>query len=330
MKQLSQTQHAILTILGDGLCHSGNELGEQLGISRSAIWKQINQLLDLGLPISRLAQQGYQLKQELILLQVQKINAELSAKTFNLPYSLHLFTAIDSTNTYLKHLTIDKPLLAICCAEVQTQGKGRFGRHWHSPFGENIYLSTRWDFHCDLSKLAGLSLITSLAVLACIRELNPQPEILVKWPNDLVWNHKKLCGTLIEISAESNANAQVIIGIGLNVNSDTKDHPLPDKEWCSLFEIFGHTFNRNTLIASLIVHLHRYIELFLNHGLEYFMDEWRAHDYLAGKTISVQQSVTSVTGLAKGISALGQLIVADESGLEHYLASGDASVKLDL
>lgn len=326
MMKFNQSQLTLLQILGDGSCHSGNELGQILGITRSGIWKQINQLIDLGVPIIRLAQQGYQLPSQLILLNEQQIYEHLKINEFPNPFKLHLFTSIDSTNRYLKDLPIGS-LLDICCTEIQTHGRGRFGRHWHSPFGENIYCSSRWSLNCDLGRLSGLSLVTSLAVLATINQLNSSSDIKVKWPNDILWGDKKLCGSLIEIIAESNGTAQVIIGIGLNVNSDTNNHPLPDKPWCSLYEIFQQQYNRNLLIAKLIIHLEHYLTQFIKNGLEAFISEWNKFDYLKEKHITVTQFSGSISGVARGVNQAGQLILEDEHGIRHYLSSGDTTLK---
>lgn len=326
MFQFNPSQQTLMNILSDGACHSGSQLGKALKISRSAVWKQINQLNDLGIPITRLPQQGYQLANPLILLDPNDITSQLQTKGFQQPFHLHLFTSIDSTNRYLKELP-PSPAVEICCAEIQTQGRGRFGRHWHSPFGENIYCSTRWSFSSDLSRLSGLSLVSSLATVAFLNTINDSKDIKIKWPNDILWGNKKLCGSLIEIIAESNSNSQVIIGIGLNVNTDTENHPLPDKPWCSLYEIFKQQYNRNLLIANLIVYLERYLNEFLKADLSIFMDEWNANDYLAGQYITVSQSTGSISGVACGVNHSGQLILKDDKGVNHFLSSGDTSLQ---
>lgn len=326
MMQFTPSQSTLLTILGDGLCHSGSALGQALGITRSAIWKQINQLIELGIPIQSLPQQGYQLPNKLILLDKQQISEQLLTQKLSGAFNLHLFTSIDSTNRFLKDLASSKQL-EVCCSEIQTQGRGRFGRHWHSPFGENIYCSSRWTLNYDLAKLSGLSLITSLAILATLNEFNLSSEIKIKWPNDLYWNDKKLSGSLIEIVAESNSNAQVIIGIGLNVNSDTIKQPLPERPWCSLYEITQQYFDRNLLVSGLISNLARYLDKFLNHDLQAFMDEWNKADYLAGKYIQVRQSSGTLSGKACGINHWGQLILEDDAGVRHLLSSGDTSLQ---
>jgi len=380
MKQLSQTQSNIIQLLSDGNRHSGSELGKRLGISRTAIWKQIKQLMELGIPIQSLANQGYQLPKHFQLLNEQDIAQHLAPFGLSQSFKLHLFTSITSTNSYLKELPTNPqkgdndsisnvprlvrgiqydlnkhtqlteettsmdpanksrdvgsemssdqyPLIHICCSEEQTQGRGRFGRHWYSPFGENIYCSSRWNLNCDLNKLSGLSLVVSLSIIASLKELQPDEEIKVKWPNDILWQDKKLCGTLIEIIAESNSTAQVIIGMGLNVNSDTQHNPLPDKPWCSLYEMTKKHFNRNLIVAVLLKNLTHYLDQFLTHGLGEFLKEWGQSDYLSGKRITVNQASHTLTGVACGINDEGLLIVEDEHGIRHELSSGDTTLK---
>lgn len=326
MQLLSPTQKTLLHILSDGLCHSGNELGQTLGITRSAIWKHINQLIELGLPIISFPQQGYVLKEQFILLNEDSINSQLQRRAFAPSFKLHLFAHINSTNTYLTNLPFNQ-VLDICCAEAQTQGKGRFNRHWLSPFGENIYCSSRWNLNCDVSKLSGLSLIASLAIVASLKEFMPTEEIKIKWPNDILWKGKKLCGTLIEIQAESNANTQVILGVGINVNTDTQSKPLEGKPWCSMYEIANQFYDRNLIIASLLYHLNDYLSRFLVHDLELFMDEWQHFDYLYGQSIQVTQALKTISGKACGIDSKGYLILMDEQGTHHVLSSGDTSLQ---
>jgi BirA family biotin operon repressor/biotin-[acetyl-CoA-carboxylase] ligase len=325
MKKFSTTQIDLIACLVDGQCHSGNDLGLKLNISRTAIWKRITQLIELGLPIQRIPQKGYRLTAPLILLDSQAISQQLHLTHFNRPVDFHLFASIDSTNRYLKELPHSNTI-NICCAEMQNAGRGRFGRQWYSPFGENIYCSSRWHFDCDLSRLSGLSLVVSLAILATLHDVGIQDHIGVKWPNDILWHDKKLCGSLIEVIAESNSGADVVIGIGLNVNSITKDHSLPDKAWCSLYDITGHYLDRNIIIAKLINQLNIHLKEFMLGGFAAFIQKWHAVDYLQGQTITVSNLNKPLNGKAMGVNESGQLILMDDEGLTHYLSSGDASL----
>lgn len=333
MKKLSDTQIKLLAALADGNCHSGTELGLALKVSRTAIWKQIKQLSHLGLAIQRLPQQGYRLPTPLTLLNEKAIRQQLQLRQFNKSLNLQLFAALDSTNRFLKDLALSTDI-DICCTEMQTAGRGRFGRSWYSPFGENIYCSSRWHFDSDLSHLSGLSLVVSLAILAALDEFGIRDGIRVKWPNDILWHHKKLCGNLIEVVAESNSSAEIIIGIGVNVNSDSLQQVSlsqtpPDKAWCSLYDISKTYIDRNQLIASLIIQLEQFLNEFMQQGFVAFMSKWQQVDYLQGQMITVSQPTGHLSGTAAGVNEMGQLILIDEKGNRHYLSSGDTSLRLE-
>ncbi|KTD24358.1 biotin-[acetylCoA carboxylase] holoenzyme synthetase and biotin operon repressor [Legionella lansingensis] len=325
MKQFTPIQLELLRQLADGNCYSGNSIGKQLGISRTAVWKHIRQLVDLGLPINRIPQQGYQLTAPMQFLDEAKIRQHLNARAFSQPTTFHVFATVHSTNQFLKELPSGSSL-DICCAETQTNGRGRFGRHWVSPFGENIYCSSRLELTCCLSRLSGLSLIVGLAILASLKDSYIDENIQLKWPNDLLWNNKKLCGILIEVIAETNGCAQVIIGIGLNVNTPTHELPILEKPWCSLYEITGKYYDRNLLLANLVYQLHKHLDNFLSKGFAEFSNAWQKADYLYDKHITVSQAAGVMRGKAYGVNELGQLCLKDEQGNFHYLSSGDTSV----
>ncbi|VEG90368.1 biotin--[acetyl-CoA-carboxylase] ligase [Legionella spiritensis] len=325
MKQFSATQLQLLDFLADGECHSGSTLGNHLQISRTAVWKQIKQLGELGITVKRLPNRGYQLISPRYFLRDKIIHARLATHGFTNPVDIHLFAEIDSTNQFLKDCPAS-PSLTVCCAEMQSRGRGRFGRQWISPFAENIYFSGRWELHCCLSRLSGLSLAVSLAVLACLNNNGIKEDIRVKWPNDLLWRHKKLAGVLIEVQAESNGQIQLIIGIGINTNTATQLQQIPDKPWCSLYEITGRHFDRNLIIADLIVYLDIYLNRFLTCGFPVFQEQWQQVDYLRDQWITVTHLSGSLQGLACGVSDSGQLYLRDEQGMIHELSSGDTSV----
>lgn len=326
MKTFSDIQTKLLTTLSDGHYHSGTALGEILEVSRTAVWKQIKQLINLGAPIMSTPKQGYRLLTPIKFLDEQLIRSELSQHFFNKAINFHLLASLSSTNQFLKELPTGQQI-EVCAAETQTKGRGRFSRQWHSPFGENIYLSSRWNFNCDLSCLAGLSLIVSLAITATLKELAISEAIKIKWPNDILWHHKKLCGCLIEINAESNSKAEVIIGIGLNVNSAVDKRLLLDKPWSSLCEIKGVHFDRNILIGKLIMQLARHIEQFSLHGFSHFLATWQSLDYLAGKMITVSHPLGVLEGSATGINKFGQLLLLDKNDITHELSAGDTSLQ---
>ncbi|STX51201.1 biotin-[acetylCoA carboxylase] holoenzyme synthetase and biotin operon repressor [Legionella busanensis] len=324
MKRFTPIQYQLLDFLANGDCKSGNAIAKEIGVSRTAIWKQISQLTDFGLDIQRNARQGYQLTHPFIALHETTIRQYLEQLDYKKPLDLHLFAEIDSTNRYLKDLP-SSTITTICCAETQTQGRGRFGRTWVSPFGENIYFSGRWQLNCCISKLSGLSLVISLAILSALKSNNIQKDIYLKWPNDLMWQHKKLAGVLIELIAEANSCIEIIIGIGININ--TKNKLSPELPWCSLYDMTSLHFNRNQLIASLITTLDLFLQQFLDEGFKAFHDEWQQVDYLDGQYITVFQPNLTLSGYVCGVNELGQLRLIDDKGKCHYLSSGDTSLK---
>ena len=158
-------------------------------------------------------------------------------------------------------------------------------------------------------------------MLAALKEFGIHDEIRIKWPNDIYWRNKKLCGTLIEMTP-----SDIIVGIGLNVNSlASKDAP-PKESWCSLREIREEGIDRNLLIASIINKLDIFLTEFLLHGLAAFFDRWNEVDYLQGKWIQVSSINGRIEGTAQGIDSKGQLVVRDQAGITHYLSAGDASL----
>lgn len=323
-------QSQLLHLLADGHRHSGNALGLALGISRTAIWKNIAQLISFGAPIERHPQQGYNLSCPMILLNKQQIHAELKAisPACHIEPNVHLFASIDSTNQYLKQTLRKSKALDICCAETQTAGRGRLSRHWHSPFGENIYCSMRFHINGDFSALSGLSLVVGIAIVEALRVLGIH-DLYVKWPNDIVWRDKKLCGILIDLIAESYGSTDSIIGIGLNVNSPTQSISLPQEDkrpWCSLYEITGQRHDRNKIIAHLVVALHNHLDTFQAYGFQAFQSAWCKIDYLYGKAVEVIQNCGPLVGNACGVNSSGQLLVKDETGQTHDVSSGDASL----
>ena len=261
----------------------------------------------------------------MILLASEKIKSILTHLNFKISYELYCLSTIDSTNRFLNDLPPNQ-LVRYCCAEEQTAGRGRFGRQWNSPFGENIYFSGRWVLSEKLNKLSGLSLIVGLAVVDCLKKQGVNEKISVKWPNDLYWKTKKLGGILIELNTKNQGKSDLTIGIGLNVNTGSTSRNLSDKPWCSLLDITGDTFDRNELIADLIITLNCYLEDFLRTGFETFKPLWENVDYLKDKWVTVSQPKGKLSGYARGVNADGHLRLQDSTGTLHDVSAGEASL----
>ena len=225
-----------------------------------------------------------------ILLDKSKIKTDIP---------LEIFEALDSTNTYLlNYARYDKQ---ICLAETQTAGRGREDRAWYSPFAENLYFSLR----IPLKKFTGLSIMTSLAVIKTLKQFAPDANFFAKWPNDIIYNDKKLAGCLIEIQHNTHA----IINMQHNL-------------WASLKEVLQTTeeIDRNKVCTALITTLMDYIQEFEQKPFESFIPEWDSVDYLAGKNITIQ----AVTGTMQGINKQGNLMLLLPSGKTQSITSGEA------
>lgn len=241
------------------------------------------------------------------------------------PISIHVFDIIDSTNQFLKHQCLTGGI-QVCCAEGQTAGKGRQGRHWHSPYGKNIYLSIGIPTQANLSSLSTLSLVISLAVVKVLFNLGIREHLSIKWPNDIYWKDSKLCGCLIEVI--NTPVSAMIIGIGLNVNSKTCDDPLPDRAWCSLFDLTETQWDRNDLIGQIITEAYIHFNQLLEYGFKSFYESWTALDYLKGKSIQVIGHQMNLKGVAQGIDLDGRLVLVDEFGDQRHLSHGEITCRM--
>lgn len=323
---ISDKQKKILTLLADGQFHSGTGLAHALGISRSAIWKHVNTLTELGLQYSAVSGKGYRLDNPLELLAAAKINACLEAQAQTLISSLEIHDRIDSTNRYLAELAPQQAISGrVCFAEHQTAGKGRRGRQWVSPFGSNIYLSILWRFQQGYAGTAGLSLAIGVAV---IRALQRQriTGIGLKWPNDIYSQGKKLGGILIEISGESDGPCAAVIGLGLNLFLPETEAESITQAWTDLSKVAGQTpLSRNSLAGSLLNQLLAVLAEFETVGINAYLDEWRRYDCLKDQAATLFTGEQAFAGMLRGIDDNGLLLLEHANGRIQAFASGEVS-----
>lgn len=318
IKKTSSNFLAIVAILGDGHYHTGEAIGEALQITRSAVWKVIKKLQNYGVKIDSIKGKGYALQEPLVLLDMNEIKSKLTNKKL----SIALFESVDSTNDYFKSVKQSQKH-PICLAEQQTKGKGRLGRAWFSPFAQNIYLSCLYPFQKDISELAGLSLVITLAMINVLRKHGV--DAAAKWPNDIVVDGKKLSGTLIEVQAESHGTSRAIIGIGVNVNM-LSDQQEISQAWVSMRKLTGQYHDRNELCADLINELLVYLEKFAAQGFKVFIQEWIGADYLTGQAVAIKNFGESVTGKVVGVNEQGHLLLRLQDGKTQAFSAGDTTL----
>jgi len=242
----------------------------------------------------------------------------IEAFSTEMPINLHVLTEIDSTNQFLKQRP-PSALIEVCCAETQTLGRGRRGNTWHSPYGENIYLSIRWKIPVATLLLSAMGLVVSLAILDAIHLI--APDVYIKWPNDLIWNMKKLSGILVEMITTVSGCQEVIIGVGLNVSTSASC-----EAWCSLYDITGKHYDRNKLIAHILISLNSHLNQFFQQGFGVFQARWQAADYLYQRAISLTQAHQTFNGIAQGVTTQGLLRLVDNAGIHHMFSSGDIHI----
>ena len=321
--KLSSTVTQILNILNDGTIHTGIDIGEALGISRTAVWKVIKRLQKYNIDIQS-QHKGYHLKEPLILLDQKKIEPFLSRKKI----SLEICESLETTSHYLKNKMPLKGQTA-CLAEYQSMGRGRLGRKWLSPFGRNIYCSLSGVFKKDLGEMSGLSLAVAVLTANALESFDSRIKLSLKWPNDLYINNQKLGGILIELMGEAYGNCQAIIGIGLNVNM--KDIKLPDLDqpWISLEHIVLEKLDRNIIVGYILRTIFEGLEVFEHKGLEAFLPEWEKYDLLRNQKVSLNTGAGKVSGIACGVDSQGFLLLENALGSIQKFSYGDTSLLKD-
>lgn len=316
----------LLRILSDGRFHSGEALGKALGIGRAAVWKRLSALRASGFEVNSVPGRGYCLAESIELLDPEVIMGGLDAGVRAGLGPVEVHHELDSTNSELLRRAAALPSGAVCLAEAQSAGRGRRGRVWHSPCARNLYLSLLWRFPRGPEALAGLALVVGLAVRAALEDAGVRGGA-VKWPNDVLHQGAKLAGALIELSGEAGGASCVIIGIGINVSMpQALGTGVIDQTWTDATRAAGAPVSRNRLAAALLNRLYQKLLRFGERGLEPFLDEWRLHDALAGRPVTVQ-GVNVVHGIARGVDADGAFLMEDETGSVSRWLSGDVSVR---
>lgn len=312
----------LLKLLKDGRFHSGQALGEALGISRAAVWKQL-QLLEanLGLVIHKVRGRGYQLAQPLSLLDGALIKAVPGFPA----WPVHIHDSIDSTNAQaLREVAAGAQAPFVVTAESQTAGRGRRGRAWVSPFAQNLYFSLVLRIDGGMRQLEGLSLVVGLAVMRALHDTGVVDAGL-KWPNDILVGQKKLAGILLELVGDPADVCHVVLGIGINVNMQAA--PEVDQQWTSVQLETGRSQDRCRLAGALAVHLDAYLERHRAEGFASLRPEWEAHHLWQGRPVSLIAGVTHIEGVVLGIDQQGALRL-QVGGQEKSYSGGELSLRL--
>ncbi|WP_407439135.1 bifunctional biotin--[acetyl-CoA-carboxylase] ligase/biotin operon repressor BirA [Lelliottia sp.] len=308
----------LISILADGEFHSGEQLGERLGMSRAAINKHIQTLRDWGVDVFTVPGKGYSLPEPIQLLDEDVIRSQLKqGKVTVLP-------VIDSTNQYLLERINELNSGDSCVAEYQQAGRGRRGRKWFSPFGANLYLSMFWRLEQGPAAAIGLSLVIGIVIAEVLHDLGAD-KVRVKWPNDLYLNDRKLAGILVEMTGKTGDAAQTVIGAGLNMVMSNVQTDVVNQGWITLQEA-GVTIDRNTLAVRLIKELREALTLFERDGLSPFLGRWEKLDNFINRPVKLIIGDKEIFGTSRGINAQGALLLEHE-GIVKPWVGGEISLR---
>lgn len=316
----------LLHVLSDGEFHSGEELGSRLGISRAAIWKQIQKLESLGLSIHSQKGRGYRIEGGLDLLTERTVRNYLSGQSLQRLKQLQIHSSISSTNELARQSAEQEDSSGlVVLAERQTNGRGRRGRHWVSPYGCNLYLSLVWGFDDGVKALEGLSLATAVAVKRAIAACGVDG-LMLKWPNDLLWNKRKVGGILLEVIGDPAGFCQVIVGVGLNLGMPEGCAVDIDQPWANLNELNDQKVDRNALAGCVLNELLLLLGDYHKNGFESYRDEWMQADAYANQRVTLLLMNNRVEGIARGVDDTGALML-DLEGRTESFSGGEISVR---
>jgi len=315
-------QNKLLNLLGEPGVKSGTLLGEALGVSRMAVQKRIQGLVQNGLPIVAVPGKGYALEEGVGLLNAHKIRQTCQSDLVEL---VEVVQSVNSTNSRLLEQKIVPRRASVCVAESQVSGRGRRGNDWQSAPYRNIMMSLSWGFDHWPATITGLGLAVALVV---VERLNSEfgLEVKIKWPNDLMVKRDKLAGILVDVAGESTGACQVVIGLGLNVHQpDWSDNN--EYNWVDLASL-GVQCDRNRLIGLLAGDLVDMLQDFESQGFAPLVTRWNALSSYSRKNVRVGAGDDWVEGVMRGVDSAGALLIEDGVGELHRFSDSNVSVRL--
>lgn len=306
---------------------SGAGLAAKTGVTRAAIWKQIEALRARGVPIEASGAAGYRLPWPLQMLDADQIRAGIPPSLGQRLGALEVHWELDSTSSELQRRGADAADFSVLLAETQSAGRGRRGRQWLSPPGLNLYLSCLKRFDRGFAALGGLSLAVGVIVMRTLEKLGIDGTGL-KWPNDLLTAEGKLGGILVELSGEYQGPCAAIVGIGLNLRLTPalrEQAGQPASDLASLTH--GAPPDRNRVAATLIAALIEGMQQFERDGFAGFVDEYARHDLLKDQPLQLSGALGSFEGVGAGVDARGALLVRAQDGSLRQVDSAEVTVR---
>lgn len=307
-------------------CVSGQEISDEIGCSRTAIWKYVEEIREEGYVIDAQRKHGYQLISEPDKLYPYALKARL--RTNIIGQHIHYYDTVSSTQAIASALAMEGVEEGtVVIGETQESGKGRLGREWYSQKESGIWMSMILRPAIPIQRTPQLTLLTAVAVAQSFSEFTGL-HIDIKWPNDILIHGKKIVGILTELQAEADRVNSVIVGIGINVNQALTDFPEELRVKASSLAIeSGERINRSDLLAHFLYTFEKLYTTYLQHGFTPIKLLWESFAVSIGKTVHAHTLQGTITGTALGINEDGVLLLQDESGKEHSIYSADIEIE---
>lgn len=301
---------------------SGREISEHLGLSRTAVWKHIDALREAGYKIESQKRSGYRLLEKPNTLSPLEILNGLTTR--RLGQRVHYEESVSSTqeiaNTFVQEGCEEGTLII---ADEQTGGRGRLGHSWHSPKGAGISASLILRPNITPREAPQLTLLAAVGIVRGIKR-TCDLECDIKWPNDVLYQGRKLVGILTELQSEPDRVHAVLLGMGVNVNATAVDFPrgLIEKA-TSLHMELRHTVNRADLLQNILNEIELLYDDYLQEGFLFVKRLWESYAISLGKMVHARTLKGVITGRAQGISDQGFLLIEDKEGALHQISSAD-------
>jgi len=320
----------MLRLLSDERLCSAERLCSELAVAPS----ELEDLVRLGqsefqVAIVRLPESLFRLGERIEWLEKASILGHLSPQVADQITDLTIFDLVGSTNdAALDSARAGAPAPSVFLAEGQTRGRGRRGRSWISPFGTNLYLSVYFRMQSSLEAMTGLSLCAGVAAADGIGALGCE-KVGLKWPNDLVWDGRKLGGILVDVSGREGEASSVVVGVGVNLQEKTLDNGGITQPWICLRELMnGALVSRNALASAIIDRLVSAVQKFDRSGFHTFSAQWERLDSYRGRFVTLQTPRDTFRGICRGVGSRGELLLESEGGLQQFF-NGEISMRVD-
>jgi len=319
----------LLHLLSDRQFRSGAELGKQLGIGCAAVHEHLAELKASGLPVDDVSGLGYRLARGVEPLDCDSVFRHMDRASRQMITKFLVEQSVDSTNNVLGRLHRNQSVHgAVCIAEAQAGGRGRRENPWVASAYRNLLMSMAWVFDTWPPDLSGISIAVAVTLIDVMKGLGIDG-LGMKWPNDIVFEGKKLGGILIEISGERSGACTLIIGVGLNVNITERDAPAITQPWTDLVKVSGRNLDRNELAGVCISCLCKLLVEYPRTGFSPYQKRWPEIDVLAGQHVTIiNHGAGELThGKVLRVDNAGALILTEDGNGEKAFYSGDVSVR---